>query len=102
MTLSSSNPRHWGTLIVLCAAQFMVILDAAIINVALVDLQRDLKLSPQSLQWVVNAYTLPLGSLLLLGGRASDLLGRWRVFVTGLIIFSAVPWLAVLLHQRRA
>jgi len=89
MTLSSSNPRHWGTLIVLCAAQFMVILDAAIINVALVDLQRDLKLSPQSLQWVVNAYTLPLGSLLLLGGRASDLLGRWRVFVTGLIIFPA-------------
>lgn len=89
MTIPSSNSKHWNTLIVLCAAQFMVILDAAIINVALVDLQRDLEMSPQNLQWVVNAYTLTLGSLLLLGGRASDLLGRWCVFVTGLIIFSA-------------
>jgi EmrB/QacA subfamily drug resistance transporter len=73
---------------VLCAAQFMVILDAAIINVALADLQSDLELSQQNLQWVVNAYTLTLGSFLLLGGRASDLLGRWRIFVAGLIIFS--------------
>jgi MFS family permease len=89
MTIPSSNSKHWDTLIVLCAAQFMVILDAAIINVALVDLQRDLELSSQNLQWIVNAYTLTLGSSLLLGGRASDLLGRWRVFVTGLIMFSA-------------
>lgn len=66
----------------------MVILDAAIINVALADLQSDLELSQQNLQWVVNAYTLTLGSFLLLGGRASDLLGRWRIFVAGLIIFS--------------
>ncbi|OKH54398.1 MFS transporter [Scytonema sp. HK-05] len=77
-----------GVLILLCTAQFMVVLDAAIVNVALSDIQRNLVLSQQNLQWVVNAYTLAFGSFLLLGGRAADLLGRWRVFVMGLVLFS--------------
>jgi EmrB/QacA subfamily drug resistance transporter len=71
-----------------CFAQFMVVLDATIVNVALPSIQRDLDLSNQNLQWVVNAYTLVFGGFLLLGGRAADLLGRRRLFVAGLAIFS--------------
>lgn len=79
---------HFGAVILLCAAQFMVVLDATIVSVALVDLQSDLGLSQQNLQWVVNAYTLAYGGFLLLGGRAADLLGRRRIFVMGLVLFS--------------
>ncbi len=78
----------WLVLVVVCFAQFMVILDATIVNVALPSIQRDLGLSNQNLQWVVNAYTLVFGGFLLLGGRAADLLGRRRLFVAGLAIFS--------------
>lgn len=79
----------WHVLVVVCFAQFMVVLDATIVNVALPSIQQDLELSPQNLQWVVNAYTLVFGGFLLLGGRAADLLGRRRLFVAGTIIFSA-------------
>lgn len=82
----SLNP--WVVLVVVCFAQFMVVLDATIVNVALPSIQADLKLSPENLQWIVNAYTLVFGGFLLLGGRMADLLGRQKLFVIGLVIFS--------------
>jgi EmrB/QacA subfamily drug resistance transporter len=82
-----SNSR-WLVLAVLAVAQFMVVLDVTIVNVALPAIQTDLGFSVDGLQWVVNAYTLAFGSLLLLGGRASDLLGRRRVFLAGLALFA--------------
>jgi EmrB/QacA subfamily drug resistance transporter len=75
-------------LVIVCFAQFMVVLDATIVNVALPSIQKDLNLSAQNLQWIVNAYTLVFGGFLLLGGRAADLLGRRRLFAIGLAIFS--------------
>lgn len=80
------NP--WIVLVVVCFAQFMVVLDATIVNVALPSIQTDLDLSAQNLQWIVNAYTLVFGGFLLLGGRAADLLGRKRLFIAGTVIFS--------------
>ena len=79
---------RWLALLVVCFAQFMVILDATIVNVALPSIQSDLNLSEGSLQWIVNAYTLVFGGFLLLGGRAGDLLGRKRLFLIGLVIFT--------------
>ncbi len=75
-------------LILLCAAQFMVILDATIVNVALPSIRRALGFAPTDLQWVVTAYVLTTGGLLLLGGRAADLMGRRRVFLAGLTLFT--------------
>jgi EmrB/QacA subfamily drug resistance transporter len=80
--------RKTWTLILCCASQFMVILDVSIVNVALPSIRRDLGFSAVELQWVVNAYTLAFAGFLLLGGRAADLLGRRRVFVFGLALFS--------------
>src|SRR5215203_5626799 len=77
-----------------CAAQFMVILDIAIVNVALPAIQRDLGVSQSTLQWVVIAYGLMLGGFLLFGGRMTDLLGRRRVLLTGLTVFSSASLLA--------
>jgi EmrB/QacA subfamily drug resistance transporter len=74
--------------VVVCFAQFMVVLDATIVNVALPSIQEDLGLSATNLQWIVNAYTLVFGGFLLLGGRAADLLGRKRLFIAGLVVFS--------------
>jgi EmrB/QacA subfamily drug resistance transporter len=85
----SADPRRWRALILLCAAQFMVVLDASIVNVALPSIKTALHFSEASLPWVVNAYTLTFGGFLLLGGRAADLLGRRRVFMVGLVVFSA-------------
>src|SRR5215469_6421173 len=79
----------WALLIVLCAAQFMVILDATIVNVALPAISRSLSFAPGNLQWVVTAYTLASGGLVLLGGRAADLAGRRRMFLGGLALFTA-------------
>ncbi len=79
----------WSTLVVLAVAQFMVVLDVTIVNVALPHVQSDLKFSTNDLQWVISAYTLIFGGFLLLGGRAADLLGRRLVFVIGLAAFSA-------------
>src|SRR5215468_3390365 len=76
--------RRWVSLGLLALAQFMVVLDLTIVNVALPTIQRHLHFSADGLQWVVNAYTLAFGGFLLLGGRAADLLGRRRVFIAGL------------------
>src|SRR5438552_1176438 len=86
-----TNP--WIVLVLICLAQFMVILDATIVNVALPSIQKDLHLSEGSLQWLVNAYTLVFGGFLLLGGRLGDLLGRKRVFLVGLVIFTGASLL---------
>ncbi|SHN34981.1 DHA2 family efflux MFS transporter permease subunit [Actinacidiphila paucisporea] len=77
----------WATLTVLALAQFIVVLDVTIVNVALPHIQSDLGFTADGLQWVISAYTLVFGGFLLLGGRAADLLGSRRVFVTGLILF---------------
>ena len=79
---------RWVVLVLVCLAQFMVILDATIVNVALPSIQRDLQFSPTDLQWVINSYTLVFGGFLLLGGRAGDLFGRKRLFLIGVAIFS--------------
>jgi EmrB/QacA subfamily drug resistance transporter len=88
--VSESAPvtRKGLALLLLAAAQFVVVLDASIVNVALPSMGRELHFSQQNLSWVVNAYTLTFGGFLLLGGRLADLLGRRRVFVAGLILFS--------------
>ena len=86
-----TNP--WVVLVLICLAQFMVVLDATIVNVALPSIQKDLHLSEGNLQWIVNAYTLVFGGFLLLGGRAGDLLGRKRLFLIGLVIFTGASLL---------
>jgi EmrB/QacA subfamily drug resistance transporter len=85
------NP--WLVLVLVCMAQFMVILDATIVNVALPSIQADLAMSDADLQWIVNAYTLVFGGFLLLGGRAGDLVGRKRIFLVGVVIFSVASLL---------
>ena len=91
MRSHATNP--WVVLVLICLAQFMVILDATIVNVALPSIQKDLRLSEGSLQWLVNAYTLVFGGFLLLGGRAGDLLCRKRLFLVGLVIFTGASLL---------
>jgi EmrB/QacA subfamily drug resistance transporter len=86
--LSTSDPRRWWALALLCGAFFMVILDATIVLVALPSIQADIGFSEQGLQWVLSAYALTFGGLLLLGGRAADLLGRRRLFMTGVLLFT--------------
>src|SRR5919202_780663 len=78
--------RRWIALILLCVAQFVVVLDASIVNVALPTIGRGLHFSEENLPWVVNAYVIAFGGFLLLGGRAADLIGRRRVFMGGLLI----------------
>jgi EmrB/QacA subfamily drug resistance transporter len=85
--------RRWWALALLCGAFFMVILDAAIVTVALPSIEEELGFSAQGLQWVVSAYALTFAGLLLLGGRAADLLGRRRVFMVGLVLFTAASLL---------
>ncbi len=82
-------PRHLGlALVVIAAAQLMIVLDATIVNVALPQMQQSLGFSGANLQWIVTAYSLAFGSLLLLGGRLGDLYGRRRIFITGVLIFA--------------
>jgi EmrB/QacA subfamily drug resistance transporter len=80
--------KSWTVLVLLCAAQFMVILDMTVVNVALPSIRTALGFAPTDLQWVVTAYVLATGGLLLLGGRLADLLGRRPVFLTGLALFT--------------
>ncbi len=80
--------RKWLALVLLATAQFVVVLDASIVNVALPSIGRDLEFSQDNLAWVVNAYTLVFGGFLLLGGRMADLLGRRRLFIGGLVLFA--------------
>ena len=83
-----SDRKKWYALALILAVQFMVILDVAIVNVALPSIQVDLGFSQENLQWVISAYALVFGGFLLLGGRSADLLGRRRVFIVGTVIFT--------------
>src|SRR4051812_35573817 len=87
--MSHSSTNKWLAMALLAAAQFVVVLDASIVNVALPSIGRDLHFSQDDLSWVVNAYVLVFGGFLMLGGRLADLLGRRRLFVIGLILFAA-------------
>jgi EmrB/QacA subfamily drug resistance transporter len=107
-TKTTPDPRRWWALALLCGAFFMVILDAAIVTVALPSIEKELGFSAQGLQWVVSAYALTFAGLLLLGGRAADLLGRRRVFMVGLVLFTVasalcgLAWSDVALIGARA
>src|SRR3954465_5923517 len=90
----SSDRRKWFALALLSTVQFMVVLDIAVVNVALPSIQVDLGFSEQNLQWVISAYALVFGGFLLLGGRAADLLGRRRVFLAGTVVFTISSLLA--------
>ena len=87
--MATRHVNPWLVLVIVGLAQFMVILDATIVNVALPSIQHGLHFSPSSLQWIVNAYTLAFGGFLMLGGRAADLIGRRRLFLIGIVLFSA-------------
>jgi EmrB/QacA subfamily drug resistance transporter len=87
-TISRPSERRWAALALIITAQFMVILDVAIVNVALPSIQTDLHFSQAGLQWVISAYAILFGGVLLLGGRLADLLGRRRLFVAGLALFA--------------
>ena len=82
------DPRRWRALALVCVAFFMVILDVSIVNVALPSIAIDLELSQSTLQWIITAYSLAFGGFLLLGGRAADVLGRRRVFMVGMAMFT--------------
>src|SRR5207253_9048620 len=88
VSIPTKNDRRWSALALIVTAQFMVILDVAIVNVALPSIKSDLDFSQANLQWVISAYAILFGGALLLGGRLADLLGRRRMFVAGLALFS--------------
>ena len=89
----STNHRKWSALALIVTAQFMVILDVAIVNVALPSIKSDLHFSDTNLQWVISAYAILFGGALLLGGRLADLLGRRRLFLAGLALFAGASLL---------
>jgi EmrB/QacA subfamily drug resistance transporter len=86
---SAPDPRRWLALALLAVAQFVVVLDASIMNIALPSISQDLGVSTEDLSWIINGYVLTFGGFLLLGGRLADLLGRRLVFVAGLVLFAA-------------
>src|SRR5438093_1664253 len=90
----ATERRKWLALALLSAVQFMVVLDIAIVNVALPSIKIDLGFSQENLQWVISAYALFFGGFLLLGGRAADLLGRRRLFLAGIVLFTLSSLLA--------
>jgi EmrB/QacA subfamily drug resistance transporter len=89
MTAAEPDPRRWEALTLVCVAFFMTVLDVSIVNVALPSIKTSLRVSDTSLEWVLVAYTITFGGFLLLGGRAADLLGRRRMFMLGVALFSA-------------
>ena len=98
----SADRRRWTTLIVVCFAQLMIVLDVTIVNVALPSIQRDLGFSQADLTWVVNGFLVTFGSLLLLAGRLGDLVGRKRVFLAGLVTFTFASLLCGLAPSQEA
>jgi len=90
---TTADSRRWATLIVVCFAQLMIVLDVTIVNVALPSIQQDLHFTQANLTWVVNAFLVTFGSLLLLAGRLGDLIGRRRVFLAGLVTFTVASLL---------
>ena len=100
--MMASARRKWIGLALLCAVQFMVVLDIAIVNVALPSIQTDLGFSQENLQWVISAYALLFGGFLLLGGRAADLLGRRRLFLAGIVVFTGASLISGLAWNEEA
>src|SRR5918911_1561351 len=90
---ATENRSRWIALVVLCVGMLMIVLDATVVNVALPSIQGDLGFSTSSLAWVVNAYLIAFGGLLLLAGRLGDLIGRRTVFLAGLVGFVAASLL---------
>src|SRR5262249_49957956 len=86
------DPRRWKALGVVCLAFFMTVLDVSIVNVALPSIGRGLHFPSHDLQWVITAYAITFGGFLLLGGRAADLLGRRRIFILGVVLFTAASF----------
>src|SRR5689334_11301014 len=93
-TQTARRQRRWSALALIVTAQFMVILDVAIVNVALPSIKTDLHFSATNLQWVISAYAIIFGGALLLGGRLADILGRRRMFTAGLALFTLSSLLA--------
>ena len=91
--MAELDPRRWKALAIVCAAFFMTVLDVSIVNVALPSIGRSLDFSRENLQWVITAYAITFGGFLLLGGRAADLFGRRRVFLTGVAVFTIASFL---------
>jgi len=91
--MAELDPRRWKALAIVCAAFFMTVLDVSIVNVALPSIGRALDFSRENLQWVITAYAITFGGFLLLGGRAADLLGRRRVFLAGVALFTFASFL---------
>src|SRR5436305_14347095 len=104
ISLETAPPdrRRWATLAIVCLAQLMIVLDVTIVNVALPSIQRELHFSQANLTWVVNAFLVSFGSLLLLAGRLGDLLGRKRVFLAGLVTFTAASFLCGIAPSQTA
>ena len=98
---SKAQQRKWWALALLATAQFVVVLDASVVNVAMPSIGRDLGLSQEGLAWLVNAYVLAFGGFLLLGGRMADLLGRRRVFMGGFALFAVASFAGGLADERR-
>src|SRR3954453_10288428 len=88
-TTAQADKSRWLALYVLCTGMLMIVLDVTIVNVALPSIQEDLGFSPSGLAWVVNCYLIAFGGLLLLAGRLGDLLGQRRIFLAGLVVFTA-------------
>src|SRR6266513_5204244 len=86
--------RRWAALVIVCFGQLMIVLDSTIVNVALPSMQRDLHLDQAALTWVVNGYLVAFGSFLLVAGRAGDLIGRKRVFLAGVVLFTVASVVA--------
>ncbi len=100
MTAPTEDRNRWIALYVLCAGMLMIVLDMTVVNVALPSIQEDLRFSQASLAWVVNAYLIAFGGLLLLAGRLGDLIGRRRIFVAGLAVFSVASLLCGLAQSQ--
>jgi EmrB/QacA subfamily drug resistance transporter len=98
--IAAAKRRHWLALYVLCAGMLMIVLDATIVNVALPSIQKDLGFSQNGLAWVVNAYLIAFGGLLLLSGRIGDLIGQRRVFLAGLGVFTGASLLCALSQSQ--
>ena len=100
MDTEGIDRSRWLALVVLCAGMLMIVLDATIVNVALPSIQDDLGFSQSSLAWVVNAYLIAFGGLLLLAGRVGDLVGRRRIFLAGLVVFTAASLLCAVAQTQ--
>jgi MFS family permease len=92
------DPHRWQALTLVCVAMFMTVLDVSIVNVALPSIRTALNVSDKNLQWVITAYAITFGGFLLLGGRAADLLGRRRMFMIGIALFSLTLYVQQVLH----